>query len=277
MYGFELLIDSELAAVNYLIEKFEKKSHDVVSGALSYRITNNDITYHLGKSHTVDGKRKVLTSELGNAESAKVIDVKLKRFNRESLKRLQSNKKLLESIKGRYADYSPAKVHVDLPAAYKDLPAECYADERFEELVDWAEGKYNKNRKKFPRPSNITITGNQVRSKGEVIIYNMLVYYNVPFRYENRLTLVDYNGEKVNRYPDFTILTQSGRFIYWEHVGKLEDQDYYENFCEKIKLYHNNDICLGDNLIVTSDRNGGTMNTQMADGIIRHLILPLVR
>ena len=42
-------------------------------------------------------------------------------------------------------------------------------------------------------------------------------------------------------------------------------------------LYHLNGICAGDNLIITADRIGGSINTKAIDDIIRYCILPLVR
>ena len=62
-----------------------------------------------------------------------------------------------------------------------------------------------------------------VRSKSEVIITNMLVERDIPFRYEVPL----YAPDGTFYLPDFTI-TWQGQEWYWEHVGRL-DLEHYRN------------------------------------------------
>lgn len=277
MNNFRPMIKAEIDSINYLIGKYEDKPHKPAKGTLCYSIQNNEIVYYLQNSIYEDGKRKRTAIMLGDIYSKPVQSIKLNRFNYEMLRRLRTNKKLLEKIDGKYMDISPFAVHKDLPSAYKDLPKECYIDDSYEELKAWAAEKYEKNSKEMQWLPCITVTGESVRSKGEAIIYNMLVYYGIPFKYDSQLTLIDANGYKVTRYPDFAIQTKSGQIIYWEHLGRLEKEDYFEGFCEKFMLYHLNGICAGDNLIITADRIGGSINTKAIDDVLRYCILPLVR
>jgi hypothetical protein len=277
MYNFKTIIKDQLESIDFLISQYEDKPHRQINGTLCYRKRNKQIVYFFQNECMLDGKKTRITHRLGDMYSDDVVAIKTMRFNHETLKRLKVDKQLLGKIIERYQDYSPEAVHRDLPSAYMDLPKECFVDERYEELKEWACEEYAKNGKELPKLANITVTGEKVRSKGEVIIYNMLVYYGIPFRYDSRLELIDANGFKVTRYPDFAIQTKSGRVIYWEHLGPLEKEDYYNNFIEKIMLYHINGICAGDNLILTANRIGGSINTKAIEDIIKYCILPLAK
>lgn len=277
MYCFNSMIKDEIESLDYLIAKYEEKPHDCIRGSLGFRKRNGSLSYYVSNSSSEDGKRVHKTEVIGDEYSEAVQSIKVSRFNHEVLKRLKSNRSLLGKISGNYKDYSPAAVYRELPNAYMDLPRECFVDERYEELKEWAREEYVRNGREMPRLANVTVTGEQVRSKGEAIIYNMLVYYGIPFRYESKLELIDKDGYKVTRYPDFAILTKSGRVIYWEHLGQLEKDSYMKGFIEKLLLYHFNGICAGDNLVITADRIGGSINTKAIDDLIRCCILPLVK
>jgi hypothetical protein len=70
--------------------------------------------------------------------------------------------------------------------------------------------------------------GLALRSKSELLIAEALISAGVAFEYERPLTL----GGMI-RYPDFTIEDEiSGRTVYWEHLGML-DQEYYRSKWEK--------------------------------------------
>jgi hypothetical protein len=73
-----------------------------------------------------------------------------------------------------------------------------------------------------------TSKGLAVRSKSELLIAEALLSADVDYEYEKPLVL----GGAI-RYPDFTIEDEiSGRTVYWEHLGML-DQEYYRNRWEK--------------------------------------------
>lgn len=105
----------------------------------------------------------------------------------------------------------------------------------------------------------------------------MLTSHNIPFKLRSPANALNFNESVLSTYPGFTIVTSSNRNIYWEHAGLLERDNYYESFCNKVRLYHHNGITLGDNLIVTADKAGGAINTHSIDQIIKYLILPRVQ
>lgn len=74
-----------------------------------------------------------------------------------------------------------------------------------------------------------------VRSKSEVIIANMLVDRDIPFKYEEPL----YAADGTMYLPDFTV-TFRGETYYWEHVGMLYRPDYKAHWEKKQKWYEKN-------------------------------------
>ena len=106
--------------------------------------------------------------------------------------------------------------------------------------------------------------GERMRSKSEVIIANKLLLHGIPYRYECPLLL---NGEVV--CPDFTILRLSDRtVIYWEHLGKMDDEGYRDKNIRKISRYELNGYFPGDRLILTFETGSQPLDTKIAELMI---------
>ncbi|OQA17516.1 MAG: ATP-dependent DNA helicase RecQ [Chloroflexi bacterium ADurb.Bin360] len=77
-----------------------------------------------------------------------------------------------------------------------------------------------------------TLSGDMVRSKSEVIIANILYQSGIPFVYEHPLR----GPDGAIYVPDFTIEWR-GRTYYWEHLGMLDTQDYWQKWERKKAWY----------------------------------------
>ena len=112
---------------------------------------------------------------------------------------------------------------------------------------DWANQKYNTNPNYLGQLTYICPSGNYVRSKSEVFIDMVLSQHGIPFRYECELEI-----GKLKFYPDFTIMNpMTGEILYWEHFGKMDDEEYAKNAFSKMKKYYEVGIVPGRNLIIT--------------------------
>ena len=78
-----------------------------------------------------------------------------------------------------------------------------------------------------------TVDGNQVRSKSEVIICDLLAKSGLKYEYER---LLEYEPGKVIN-PDFTIFCDDGSELYWEHIGMLGNEKYSEGWSNKLDIY----------------------------------------
>jgi exodeoxyribonuclease V alpha subunit len=90
-----------------------------------------------------------------------------------------------------------------------------------------------------------TLADIMVRSKSEVIIANMLAEREIPFQYEMPL----YAPDGTFYLPDFTI-TWAGEAWYWEHLGRLDNEEY-RNHWEAKKAWY--DLFFPGRLLTTEE------------------------
>lgn len=98
---------------------------------------------------------------------------------------------------------------------------------------------------------HITDRGEQVASKSELIIANVLYGLGVKYEYEKEITI-----DGVTYKPDFTIWRPDGSIVLWEHAGLIDDASYAWDFQQKLRKYQTAGFRQGLNLIVTADDNG---------------------
>jgi hypothetical protein len=145
--------------------------------------------------------------------------------------------------------------------------AYCYRSDLARRLTNLFSGpalKKHKDRYYAENLIHITRTGEPVRSKSEVIIYNELDGAEVPFKYEELLVLP--NGKQYS--PDFTIFKKNGSKIYWEHLGMLSDYGYRKKWEAKEKEYNKFGISEQNaNLIITRDEKSNANNSSYVDSL----------
>lgn len=119
---------------------------------------------------------------------------------------------------------------------------------------------------------HVTTGGDVVRSKSEALIAELLHARGIEYAYERRLTAADGSF----RYPDFTIDDEeTGRTVYWEHLGLLHDTVYAQRWDRKLRWYAAQGIFPADHqhpdggangLLVWTrdDEYGGINNLQIA-------------
>ncbi|MBR4010125.1 MAG: hypothetical protein IKI87_04575 [Clostridiales bacterium] len=104
-----------------------------------------------------------------------------------------------------------------------------------------------------------TKRGELVRSKSELLIADMYYDLGIPYRYECELKLK--NGKV--KYPDFTLYHSSRRTVYYhEHLGCLDDDAYRARNMRKLRLYEDNGIFPGKNLLISWESESFPFNIQ---------------
>ena len=144
-----------------------------------------------------------------------------------------------------------------------------------EKIRQWQAEVYEKN---LIYPENLryeTAQGDMVRSKSEVIIADIL-YRNrkdILYKYERPLEVIEGGRQKII-YPDFTIINKhTGKILYWEHAGRMDDSYYANDFIKKINTYISNNLLLGRDVIVTYE----TLNTPLDIKVVKHLVQQVVQ
>ena len=135
-----------------------------------------------------------------------------------------------------------------------------------EDLKIWMEEEYEGGAGYPEHLVNKGSRGKYLRSKSEVIIDMMLYRYEIPFRYEEKIMLD--NGMCI--YPDFTVRHPiTGKRVYWEHFGLMDDQEYRNNACKKIRLYCDNGIIPSIDLIATFETADHPLDVERVEAIIK--------
>ena len=107
-----------------------------------------------------------------------------------------------------------------------------------------------------------TNKGEQVRSKSEKIIADEMYRRGIPYHYEKQLVLND-RGKKVVLFPDFTAMNkETGRIIYLEHLGLMDQPEYCQNAARKLSLYERNGLLLGRDLLLLHESSAEPLNNR---------------
>lgn len=98
----------------------------------------------------------------------------------------------------------------------------------------WARESFVSNPKEITEPTKyVTKNNEQVRSKAELIIANLLYDLGIAYRYE-----YIYRRGGWTTYPDFTILhPRTGERFYLEYFGMMNQESYRNRAFEKIAHY----------------------------------------
>ena len=275
-YRLNEILREEYEAVCCLLEKIEDSStQSTMEGKLYLRCNaTGEVVYYI--KGTKRGERSSKT--LGDETAAEVIALKQAKYNEVMLQKLKRNKVLLEEWMNEYEDYDIEAMDESIPDVYVDKTGLVNKNPVLESAKEWEERSYKKNGVPMPVISNVSSNGTKVRSKSEVIIHDQLNYLGIPFRYDADINLFNEAGERVYKNADFVMRSRNeNRLVILEHLGRLDDEKYFENALHKLRLYIRNGYNLNDNLFITADSVDGKINAYATMKLIRHLILPRVK
>lgn len=112
----------------------------------------------------------------------------------------------------------------------------------------------------------VTACGIKVRSKSERIIADLLAEHHIAFRYE-----AEFVTDRGSLFPDFMIMRRDGKIVIWEHLGLMDDADYYRKACDKIERYRMEGFTQHTNLICTYEED--IVSPETLNDIIARYIL----
>ena len=190
------------------------------------------------------------------------------KYDQKVLLLARKEKELIDQLDKFYKNNSLDSLYSNLPPQRQDLinPIEKPIDKYIKE---WLNLSFEKNGFQENMPEYYTNKGEQMRSKSEVLIANMLEKYGLPYHYEKPLLIK--GGGKI--YPDFTILEmQTRREIYWEHFGMLDDAEYLDKEIKKLNYYEQNGYILGERLIITYETVASPLNMKVIEKKIQALL-----
>lgn len=137
------------------------------------------------------------------------------------------------------------------------------------ELEEWNKSEFKQSTNYPENKIHLAPSGNMVRSKSEMLIDMLLYTNNIPFRYECELEL---NGIII--YPDFTIRNpRTGKLLYWEHFGKMDDSEYAYKTSRKLNTYISNNIVPNIDLITTYETKNHPLTITTLDNILHEYLV----
>ena len=180
--------------------------------------------------------------------------------------------KALKSFLNKYHPEDTEQVYDKLSEVRKSLiiPIGLSREER---IRKWHDEKYEGN---TFHPENFkyeTEQGELVRSKSEMIIANILYQHkeDVLYKYERPLE-IRMDGKTKVIYPDFTILNvHTGRIVYLEHAGRMDDPHYANDFVKKLNAYVANDLLPGKDVMITLETLGNPLDVSVIKRLVREL------
>ena len=134
------------------------------------------------------------------------------------------------------------------------------------EEARWLHASYRSNPYKPEQLRYKTQNGQLVRSKSERVIANRLQVHRVLYRYEPQMTI-----EGKAYYPDFMIRRWDGGVLIWEHLGLMDQEDYYQNTCRKLEKYRRAGFVQHTNVLCTYEED--IESEEILDRIIERHIL----
>ena len=124
-----------------------------------------------------------------------------------------------------------------------------------EEQLNWIAECDSQNPYKREYLRYQTKNGVLTRSKSERFIGDFLSSHGILYRYEPQLII---EGRVV--YPDFLILCPDGHSVIWEHLGMMENSDYFTKAMLKISEYRKIGYTQHRNLICTYEEDLTDLN-----------------
>lgn len=139
-----------------------------------------------------------------------------------------------------------------------------------QQIIKWIETPFEGKGFSDDAPVIHTNSGIRVRSKSEKILADYFDSVGLVYKYECPLNLKNYGIV----YPDFTFLSKrTGKEIYWEHEGMMDNSEYAKAAVRKIETYARNGILCGDNLILTYETSISSINTELVKIIVQKFLL----
>ena len=95
---------------------------------------------------------------------------------------------------------------------------------------------------------------------------------DIIYKYEKPLEIVE-KGRMKTIYPDFSIMNvHTGKIVYWEHAGLMDDAFYANEFVRKMNMYSLNGLIPGKDVVVTYETSLTPLDIKVVNKLIKELL-----
>ena len=265
MQGLKEKLMEEQARLKQIQQITMEQLKNAPEGTLRISKSNNHIQYYHCQKGDIQKNGKYLHS----ADEELVHKLAQKSYNEKVLRLVERRLKQIKNLSEEYQDDEIERIYQkeNIIRQILILPVEMTWEQRMEQ---WISEKYEGKQFKESDPVIYSEKGERVRSKSEKILADYFFHKNIPYKYEKELYLKGYGVV----YPDFTFLSKkTGKEIYWEHEGRMDDSTYAESAIKKIHTYESNGINLGERLILTFETKTTILNTEDIERNVKRFLI----
>ncbi|MBP3811277.1 MAG: hypothetical protein ILA15_11220 [Clostridiales bacterium] len=250
-------LNCRLSTINRLIASVDKSLSALPAGNLHIHQIRGNIYYYADyEGYAKNRKTPIYDKKL-------ICSLAQRSYYLKILRAAEAEGKAIELFLKRYPERSFEDVYESLSEQRQSiitpvrLPDKAYIDK-------WLNTPYVHKPFGEGDPYYVTDRGERVRSKSEQLIANRLLAKGIPYKYECPINV----GGKIF-HPDFTILRISDRKeIYYEHLGKMGDEEYAHTTILRINKYVMNGIALGEKLFTTMESYTAPLDLRVLDQMI---------
>lgn len=219
-----------------------------------------------------NSKSPTVWTYLPKSERAFAASVAQKDYYQKLLPKIEKTLDLLRQLKFIYETDSLENVYESLCQGRKDLVTPLFPSAH--RIIDkWKNKKYEPGRFEEGNAGFLTLKGERVRSKSEKMIADELYIQEIFYLYEYPLTL-KVNGKDVIFRPDFIVFNKrTGQKYILEHLGMMNDNDYYNNSLRKLDVFEQNNILIGRDLLIFHESKKCPLNVQVIRQYIQEYLV----
>ncbi|MGP1507434.1 MAG: hypothetical protein ACTTJW_00950 [Sphaerochaeta sp.] len=242
---------NELTALDEKLQKLEVQSSE---GSINLKMQSGKNRFFY---RTKDGRQVYLKDRKQIAALAqKMYNSKLKAAAELENERLKKCMNVLSR------DKNP-----DLDSIYEKLPEDLKPFVEPDVITDEGYSVWwlKHSPKKADYGTYLTLGGEKVRSKSEVIIADRLFSAGIPYHYE---LPVSFTGVELF-HPDFTVLNKRTRVqYYWEHLGMVDTPTYWADTQVKLENFAKFGIFPGQKLLLSFESSKRPLSVEYVDSLI---------
>jgi hypothetical protein len=248
-------LKQRLSKLNTIKKLIEQELEHLPPGQISAYRHNGLVEYHLLDPHN---KTRYISKK---KELPLIEKLSQKAYCQKALQKVDAEIKAIKRYFSGCPDGPVENTVADIdPELSKFVTPLVEDDESYKN--NWLKEPYER----LEMPESQKLTGREgFRSKSEWMIAKLLTEAGISYKYEKPLKI---EGNVV--YPDFTLLDVANRReLYWEHFGKIDDNDYLFSVIRKLDLYSRSGMIREGRLIVTMESGSEPVDIrQVRNGIL---------
>ena len=256
-YSINESISKRIQRLNEMSKRIDGKIKSLPEGKLKVKRYKGSVYYYQIKSDSD-------TRYLNRKDHKLTEDLLQKEYLEQVFMTIKQELSVLTELKKSYPKLLAEDVYENLKDERKAFVKPIVLnDEQF--VRNWLESPYTRKPISKDVPIYMTLKGERVRSKSEMIIADRLFINQIPYKYECPVLV----GENEIIHPDFTILRLSDRkIIYYEHCGRMDDPGYAEDMVDRANKFALAEIIQGKNLFYTFETSDKPLDVRVLDNMI---------